>query len=224
MKPLALILAFLPLIAFSLLSRVLPHGDIGIAGLVAAVIALIAIATSRPWWPPKIINSCSLVLFTLIAVLGFTLGKNDDRWLATWGGSGIGLVIGLIMYRRVSCRSSQQIVPLVIPTPAMLTMTGEALRARSGVSACLLGSRPYRFNELHRNIQGISQRMLTRTLRALEQDGIVQRSVFPTVPVSVEYSVTDLGRSLLVPLSAVADWAVDHHAEIAAARQSAPGR
>jgi DNA-binding HxlR family transcriptional regulator len=88
----------------------------------------------------------------------------------------------------------------------------------------LLGSRPYRFNELHRNIQGISQRMLTRTLRALEQDGIVQRSVFPTVPVSVEYSVTDLGRSLLVPLSAVADWAVDHHAEIAAARQSAPGR
>jgi hypothetical protein len=97
MKPLALILAFLPLIAFSLLSRVLPHGDIGVAGLVAAVIALIAIATSRPWWPPKIINSCSLVLFTLIAVLGFTLGRNDDRWLATWGGSGIGLVIGLII-------------------------------------------------------------------------------------------------------------------------------
>src|ERR1700728_231301 len=97
MKPLALVLAFLPLIAFLLLSRVLPHGDIGVAGLVAAVIALIAIATSRPWWPPKIINSCSLVLFTLIAVLGFTLGKNDDRWLATWGGSGIGLVIGLII-------------------------------------------------------------------------------------------------------------------------------
>jgi DNA-binding HxlR family transcriptional regulator len=63
--------------------------------------------------------------------------------------------------------------------------------------------------------------MLTRTLRTLEQDGIVQRMVFPTVPVSVEYSITDLGQSLLVPLSAVADWAVDHHAEIAAARQSA---
>jgi hypothetical protein len=97
MKPLALILAFLPLIAFSLLSRVLPHDYIGVAGLVAAVIALIAIATSHPWWPPKILSTCSLVLFTLIAVLGFTLGKNDDRWLATWGGSGIGLVIGLII-------------------------------------------------------------------------------------------------------------------------------
>jgi hypothetical protein len=97
MKPLPLILAFLPLIAFSLLSRLLPHGYIGVAGLVAAVIALIAIATSRPWWPPKILNACSFVLFALIAVLGFTLGKNDDRWLATWGGSGIGLVIGLII-------------------------------------------------------------------------------------------------------------------------------
>lgn len=86
----------------------------------------------------------------------------------------------------------------------------------------LLGRRPHRFNELHRNIQGISQRMLTRTLRALEQDGIVQRTVFPTVPVSVEYSITDLGQSLLVPLSAIADWIVAHHAEIAAARQSAP--
>ena len=84
MKPLALILAFLPLISFSLLSRVLPHDYIGVAGLVAAVIALIAMATSHPRWPPKILNTCSFVLFALIAVLGFTLGKNDDRWLATW--------------------------------------------------------------------------------------------------------------------------------------------
>jgi len=97
MKSLTLILAFLPLIAFSLLSRFVPHGYIGVVGLVAAVIALIAIAISRPVWPPKIINTCSLVLFALIAVLGFTLGKNDDRWLATWGGSGVGLVIGLII-------------------------------------------------------------------------------------------------------------------------------
>jgi hypothetical protein len=97
MKPLTLVLAFLPLIAFSLLSRVLPHGYIGVAGLVAAVIALIAIATSRPWWPPKILNTCSFVLFALIAVLGFTLGKNDDRWLATWGGAGVGLILGLII-------------------------------------------------------------------------------------------------------------------------------
>jgi len=97
MKSLTLILAFLPLIAFSLLSRFLPHGYIGIAGLAAALIALIAIATSHPVWPPKILNTCSLVLFTLIAVLGFTLGQADDRWLATWGGAGVGIVLGLII-------------------------------------------------------------------------------------------------------------------------------
>jgi hypothetical protein len=97
MKSLTLILAFLPLIAFSLLSRFLPHGYIGIAGLAAALIALFAILTSHPVWPPKILNACSLVLFTLIAVLGFTLGKADDRWLATWGGAGVGLILGLII-------------------------------------------------------------------------------------------------------------------------------
>src|ERR1700759_4407638 len=97
MKSLTLILAFLPLIVFSLLARFLPHGYIGLAGLAAAVIPLIAIVTSHPIWPPKILNTCSLVLFTLIAVLGFTLGKNDDRWLATWGGAGVGLILRLII-------------------------------------------------------------------------------------------------------------------------------
>jgi len=97
MKSLMLILAFLPLIAFSLLSRFLPHGYIGVAGLVAAVIALIAIVISRPIWPPKILNTCSLALFAVLAVLGFTLGKSDDRWLATWGGAGVGIILGLII-------------------------------------------------------------------------------------------------------------------------------
>jgi len=95
MKSLTLILAFLPLIAFSVLARFLPHDLIGVAALVAAVAALIAIVTSRPVWPPKILNTCSLVLFALIAALGFTLGKGDDRWLATWGGAGVGIILGL---------------------------------------------------------------------------------------------------------------------------------
>jgi hypothetical protein len=97
MKSLTLVLAFLPLIVFSVLARFLPHGYIGVAGLVAAVAALIAILVSHPIWPPKVINSCSLVLFTVTAILGFTLGKNDDRWLATWGGAGIGIILGLII-------------------------------------------------------------------------------------------------------------------------------
>ncbi|MEU0477807.1 helix-turn-helix domain-containing protein [Streptosporangium sp. NPDC006013] len=78
----------------------------------------------------------------------------------------------------------------------------------------LLGRRPHRYNELHRAIEGISQRMLTRTLRSLETDGLVRREVHPTVPPSVEYSLTPLGRTLLQPLSALADWAVLHEAEV----------
>lgn len=82
----------------------------------------------------------------------------------------------------------------------------------------LLGRRPYRFNELHRAVDGISQRMLTRTLRTLESSGLVEREVFPTVPPSVEYRLTPLGMSLLDPVAALAGWAVTHHNEIAAAR------
>ena len=88
----------------------------------------------------------------------------------------------------------------------------------------LLGGRPYRYNELHRAIEGISQRMLTRTLRGLETDGLVRREVLPTVPPSVEYSLTPLGRTLLQPLSALADWAVRHEAEINEARSRHAGR
>jgi len=82
----------------------------------------------------------------------------------------------------------------------------------------LLGKGPHRFNELHRSVEGISQRMLTRTLRALERDGLAARTVYPTIPPSVEYDLTPLGRTLLNPLSALADWAVDHGEEIATAR------
>ncbi|MBP2326120.1 DNA-binding HxlR family transcriptional regulator [Kibdelosporangium banguiense] len=74
----------------------------------------------------------------------------------------------------------------------------------------VLGGRPHRYNELHRAIEGISQRMLTRTLRNLETDGLVKREVLPTVPPSVEYSLTPLGFSLLEPISGLADWAVLH--------------
>jgi DNA-binding HxlR family transcriptional regulator len=82
----------------------------------------------------------------------------------------------------------------------------------------LLGERSHRFSELHRAIEGISQRMLTLTLRVLERDGLVSRTVHPTVPPKVEYALTELGRTLLVPLSALADWAQTHREDILAAR------
>jgi hypothetical protein len=97
MKPLMLVLSFLPLIAFSLLARLLRHGDVGVAGLVAAVIAVIAMVAVRPVWPPKILNATSFVLFTVLAIAGFTGSAGTDRWLATWAAAGVGLVMGLVI-------------------------------------------------------------------------------------------------------------------------------
>jgi DNA-binding HxlR family transcriptional regulator len=70
-----------------------------------------------------------------------------------------------------------------------------------------LGGGPKRFNELRRALGSISQRMLTLTLRALERDGLVLRTVTPSVPPRVDYELTKLGHSLLVPVNSLADWA-----------------
>ncbi|HEY2071524.1 MAG TPA: helix-turn-helix domain-containing protein [Rhizomicrobium sp.] len=86
-----------------------------------------------------------------------------------------------------------------------------------------LGGQPMRFNELKRDIGGISQRMLTLTLRGLERDGLVTRTVFPTIPPRVDYALTPLGRSLLVPVSALGDWARANIARIEAARTAFDG-
>jgi DNA-binding HxlR family transcriptional regulator len=71
-----------------------------------------------------------------------------------------------------------------------------------------LGEGPRRFNELRREIPSVSQRMLTLTLRNLERDGLVSRTVTPTIPPRVDYELTVLGRSLLGPITALADWAL----------------
>lgn len=71
----------------------------------------------------------------------------------------------------------------------------------------LLASGPKRFNELRRLIGGISQKMLTTTLRGLERDGMVTRTVFPTIPPRVDYELTPMGRELQVPVRALGDWA-----------------
>jgi DNA-binding HxlR family transcriptional regulator len=83
----------------------------------------------------------------------------------------------------------------------------------------MLGDGPKRFNELRRSIASISQRMLTLTLRGLERDGLVKRTVFATIPPRVDYELTKLGRSLLQPVGALGDWARQNHANIVDARQ-----
>jgi DNA-binding HxlR family transcriptional regulator len=88
----------------------------------------------------------------------------------------------------------------------------------------MLSDGPRRFNEIKRMIGGISQRMLTLTLRGLERDGLVTRTVFPTIPPRVDYELTDLGHGLSKSVSALGKWAVEHQAQIEKARLNFDGR
>ena len=83
----------------------------------------------------------------------------------------------------------------------------------------VLGKGPKRFNELRRALGSISQRMLTLTLRGLERDGLLTRTVFPTSPPRVDYELTSLGRSLLQPVSALGLWARQNRLAIVEARR-----
>ncbi|ODT72511.1 MAG: HxlR family transcriptional regulator [Pelagibacterium sp. SCN 63-23] len=75
-----------------------------------------------------------------------------------------------------------------------------------------------RFNELKRMINGVSQRMLTLTLRNLERDGLVRRTIYPEVPPRVEYNLTELGKTLQVPINELWDWSAENHHAIVEAR------
>src|SRR5271155_6066287 len=82
----------------------------------------------------------------------------------------------------------------------------------------LLADGPKRFSELRRAVEGISQRMLTLTLKGLERDGLGTRTVYPTIPPRVEYELTDLGRTLRKPIQTLARWAQDNREHIQLAR------
>ena len=83
----------------------------------------------------------------------------------------------------------------------------------------LLGDGKKRFSELRRTIEGISQRMLTLTLKGLERDGLVTRTAYPTIPPRVDYELTKLGRSLLIPITELGDWAAQNRQRIQTARE-----
>jgi DNA-binding HxlR family transcriptional regulator len=88
----------------------------------------------------------------------------------------------------------------------------------------MLREGPRRFNDLKRSVDGISQQMLTRTLRGLERDGMASRTIYPTIPPQVEYDLTPLGHSLSEPVIALGSWAMAHMAEIDAARKGFDAR
>ena len=83
-----------------------------------------------------------------------------------------------------------------------------------------LGPGTQRFSDLRRSVPGISQRMLTVTLRGLERDGLISRTVYPSTPPRVEYALTQLGRTLVELIQRLVDWAERHQGEIAAAREA----
>jgi DNA-binding HxlR family transcriptional regulator len=116
-----------------------------------------------------------------------------------------------------------------VTEPRLAHLPGDC-RAVSGILArvgdkwsvlivMLLGDGPKRFSEIKRLVGGISQRMLTLTLRGLERDGLVSRTVFAAVPPRVDYALTDLGRSLWEPVEALGLWARAHQEEIETARR-----
>jgi DNA-binding HxlR family transcriptional regulator len=98
-------------------------------------------------------------------------------------------------------------------SPACRTISGLLQRIGDKWSVLVvhaLGEGSRRFGELRRDIPSVSQRMLTLTLRNLERDGLVKRTVTPSIPPRVDYELTDLGHSLKVPVNALSQWALDN--------------
>jgi len=108
-----------------------------------------------------------------------------------------------------------------VTAPTQGATLGTAIRSflgKYGLIIVLLGDGPKRFNEIKRLVGGISQRMLTLTLRGLERDGLVTRTLFPTIPPRVDYELTPLGRSLWSAVEPLGSWARDHLKDIHQAR------
>ncbi|MEU8756668.1 helix-turn-helix domain-containing protein [Streptomyces chartreusis] len=101
------------------------------------------------------------------------------------------------------------------PATALLRRIGDKW---SPVLLSLLAQHSYGFNELDRAVQGLSRRMLVRTLRSLERDGLISRTLHAGTPSRAEYALTDLGRSLRALLITLGQWAVDHEADLLSAR------
>jgi hypothetical protein len=144
MKSRSIIVAFLPLIVFSLMARFLPTDAIGVAGLAAAAVAVVVMLTSRPIWPPKILLCCSFVVFAVFATLGFVTGTNDERWLGNWGGAGVAIALGLLILALIPLMPfTEQFARESVPREQWASPTFKAInRVLSkawGLAICALG-------------------------------------------------------------------------------------
>jgi DNA-binding HxlR family transcriptional regulator len=124
------------------------------------------------------------------------------------------------MYRylvETTTRPNFNVLRLTCPSRDVFDRVGERW---TGLVMLALAAGPLRFNQLRREVEGVSQKMLTQTLRNLERDGLVTRTVHPTVPVTVIYELTELGESLSAAINVLRSWAYEHIDEIHASRQT----
>ncbi|MHB8294543.1 MAG: winged helix-turn-helix transcriptional regulator [Acidimicrobiales bacterium] len=120
--------------------------------------------------------------------------------------------------RRSTAKASYDAFLASCPTRQLLTTLSSKW---VGLVLAALADGPHRYSELASRIDGVSQKMLTQTLRTLEHDGLLTRTVTPSVPVRVDYALSDLGDSLLPVVTAIKTWAEAHVDEVRAARQTA---
>lgn len=118
--------------------------------------------------------------------------------------------------RRAQARAEYDAYLAVCPSRLLLARISDKWVT---LIVCALGERPMRYSELATRIAGVSQKMLTQTLRSLERDGLVSRTVTASVPPRVDYALTDLGASLLEPIHVIKVWAEAHMPEVEKARQ-----
>ena len=119
------------------------------------------------------------------------------------------------LFARIEKNGVESVAGACRPVTDILSRIGDKW---SVMIVMLLGPGPKRFNEIRRAINGISQRMLTLTLKGLERDGLVTRTVTPSIPPRVDYELTELGQSLRCPIDALGEWAFANRDRIDAAR------
>jgi DNA-binding HxlR family transcriptional regulator len=110
--------------------------------------------------------------------------------------------------------------PLLFADCAARSFFDQVANKWSVMILTLLNEEPTRFNEIRRRLEGVTHKALTQALRRLERNGLIAREVLATSPVAVEYSITELGRTLQVPFGAVYDWAINHLHEIEQAQEA----
>lgn len=143
----------------------------------------------------------------------FLVTVSDEGYLAYRAAAPQGGTLKLLGNGKLTTRFDSDCVA----TREILSLVGDKWSVLVVVN---LGQGTQRFSDLKRSIDGISQRMLTLTVRGLERDGLVKRTVYPTIPARVEYELTAMGRTLLEPVTVLAVWAQRHRAQIFRAREA----